>query len=109
MHLKNLSLIKRGSDWVMSPAYDLLNVALALPEDLEEMALTIQGKKRKLNKKNLISLGESFSLNERQIENAFEMVCEPFYSETIENSFLSDENKEAYLEIYDLKLNNLNM
>ena len=32
--------------WGLAPAYDLLNVAIILPEDTEELALTLAGKKR---------------------------------------------------------------
>lgn len=54
MHLKNFSLIRNNEQWFLSPAYDLLNVSLHLPEDTEETALTINGKKRKLKKQILL-------------------------------------------------------
>lgn len=41
MHLKNFSMILQGENWLFSPAYDLLNVQLHLPEDKEETALTM--------------------------------------------------------------------
>jgi len=107
MHLKNFSLIVLNGRWVISPAYDLLNVGLVLPEDNEETALTIEGRKRKLTRKNFISLGESYKLNERQIENAFKLVCDQNYAGIIENSFLSRENKEGYLDIYNFRLKKL--
>ncbi len=49
MHLNNFSMIKSSSGWVFAPAYDLLNVAIAIREDKEELALTHGGKKIKLN------------------------------------------------------------
>jgi serine/threonine-protein kinase HipA len=36
MHLKNFSMIESTSGWVLSPAYDLLNVAIVCPEDCLE-------------------------------------------------------------------------
>lgn len=48
MHLKNFSLIEttEGSqEYVLSPAYDLLPVNANLPEDKEQFALTMNGKK----------------------------------------------------------------
>jgi serine/threonine-protein kinase HipA len=36
MHLKNFSMIESPSGWVLSPAYDLLNVAIVCPEDCLE-------------------------------------------------------------------------
>ena len=44
MHLKNFSMIESPSGWVLAPAYDLLNVAIVLPKDSEELALTLDGK-----------------------------------------------------------------
>ena len=51
MHLKNFSMMRTPIGWELTPAYDLLNVSIALPEDTEELALTLSGKKRKLTKK----------------------------------------------------------
>lgn len=107
MHLKNFSLIRKDQSWGLAPAYDLLNTALALPDDIEESALTIAGRKRKITKENFISLGKSFGLTEKQIKNAFSQVVEPSYLSLIESSFLSDKLKEDYFEIYDLRTNNL--
>lgn len=46
MHLKNFSMIESTSGWILAPAYDLLNVAIILQDDTDELALTLQGKKR---------------------------------------------------------------
>ena len=66
MHLKNFSLIRNNEDWEFSPAYDLLNVHLHLPEDKEETALTLAGKKSRLTKKDFIQLGLKF-FSRRQV------------------------------------------
>ena len=48
MHLKNFSMMESPSGWILSPAYDLLNVTILNPEDTEELALTLAGKRKKL-------------------------------------------------------------
>ncbi|MDQ2178561.1 HipA domain-containing protein [Marinifilum sp. D714] len=48
--MKNFSMIESKSAWVFSPAYDLLNVRIVLPDDKEELALTLGGRKRKLKR-----------------------------------------------------------
>jgi len=49
MHLKNFSLYaSTKGQYMLSPAYDMLSTVLAMPEDTEELALTLNGKKRKL-------------------------------------------------------------
>ena len=53
MHLKNFSLLEtqEGSgEYALSPAYDMLPVNLIMPEDEEELALTLNGKKMNLRK-----------------------------------------------------------
>lgn len=42
MHLKNFSLLREDNGtWRLSDAYDVLPVKLILPEDVENMALTL--------------------------------------------------------------------
>ena len=44
MHLKNFSLYQPTEDVRLTPAYDMLNVAIANPADDEQLALTLNGK-----------------------------------------------------------------
>ena len=98
MHLKNFSLIRNNEDWEFSPAYDLLNVHLHLPEDKEETALTLAGKKSRLTKKDFIQLGLKFNLSEKQISNSFKRLKkgEKKMLALIEKSFLTPKNQEEY-------------
>ncbi|TVP44711.1 MAG: type II toxin-antitoxin system HipA family toxin [Mongoliibacter sp.] len=57
MHLKNFSLIETTSGWRLSPAYDLLNVSIANPEDKEELAITMGGKKSRFIKSDFVDYG----------------------------------------------------
>lgn len=106
MHLKNFSLILNNEEWSLSPAYDLLNVQLHLPEDKEEMALTINGKKRKLSKSDFISLGLKFKLTKKQILNTFNrfIKAEKKMKQEILKSFLSNENQTRYIELLENRL-----
>lgn len=106
MHLKNFSLILNNEEWTLSPAYDLLNVNLHLPEDNEETALTINGKKRKLTKSDFINLGLKFQLTEKQIVNTFNRFirAEKKMKQEVKRSFLSPENQEKYIELFENRL-----
>ena len=101
MHLKNFSLISRTpGQYVLSQAYDLLNVHLVFPEDDEELALTLDGRKKHLNKQNFIRAMASSGLAEKVIENIFTKladVAQKWY-DFIDISFLPDELKERYKE-----------
>lgn len=106
MHLKNFSMILQGENWIFSPAYDLLNVQLHLPEDKEETALTIGGKKNRLTKADFINLGFKFGLSARQIENIFKRFIkeEEKMLRLIEISFLDKQNKNIYKDLLDCRL-----
>jgi len=101
MHLKNFSLILKDENWGFAPAYDLLNVQLHLPEDQEETALTIGGKKSRLTKSDFIILGVKFGLSEKQIENVFQrfIKAEKKMLLFITQSFLSEANRIKYKDL----------
>ncbi|TDE01119.1 HipA domain-containing protein [Flavobacterium hiemivividum] len=98
MHLKNFSMINTGDTWTLAPAYDLLNVAIANPEDTEELALTLDGKKKKLKWEHFERLGKSLDLNDKQIKGIAKRFQKnkPIAIQWINTSFLSDEYKEKY-------------
>lgn len=101
MHLKNFSMIRTTSGWILSPAYDLLNVHILNPEDKEELALTLGGKKRKLTRAYFERFGQGLGLTATQINRVFKRFDKnkPKAIEWIENSFLSDEMKKAYIDL----------
>ena len=107
MHLKNFSLILKDENWGFAPAYDLLNVQLHLPEDKEETALTIGGKKSRLTKSDFIILGVKFGLSEKQIENVFKrcIKAEKKMLLLIDQSFLSEANKINYKDLLMQRIN----
>lgn len=103
MHLKNFSMIKSHLGWVLAPAYDLLNVRIANPEDKEELALTLGGKKKKLTRAYFERYGEGLGLNPKQIQGVFKRFAKNKEKTIywINNSFLSNGMKVAYLEILE--------
>jgi len=101
MHLKNFSMIKTSYGWALSPAYDLLNVNIVNPQDTEELALTIAGKKKKITLQNFLDFGTGLGLSKKQIDS----VLKRFISlnkdalALIDISFLSAEMQIKYKEI----------
>ena len=62
MHLKNFSLIETAPEsgvYVLSPAYDLLSVNLVMPEDKEQFALPMNGKKTNLRRKDFLIFADT--------------------------------------------------
>ncbi|MFZ4263821.1 HipA domain-containing protein [Sphingobacterium sp. HJSM2_6] len=106
MHLKNFSLMHTEKGILLSPAYDLLNVNLIYPKDKEDLALTLGGRKRKVKRSDFDQFAMSLGLLDLVRDNIYK----DFKKQTekvkdlISKSFLNDEYKEAYFEIYKLKM-----
>ena len=101
MHLKNFSLISKvPGNYILSQAYDLLNVHLIYPEDNEELALTLEGKKKRLNRQNFVRAMSSSGLEGKVIENIFNKFANiaPKWFDFIDSSFLPNKLKEKYKE-----------
>ena len=109
MHLKNFSMILGNSGWVLAPAYDLLNVSIVNPDDLEELALTLNGKKSKFVKTHFDDFGISLGLTIKQIEGVFKRFekNKKGMIEIIKNSFLSKELQLNYIELLEERFTRL--
>jgi serine/threonine-protein kinase HipA len=105
MHLKNFSVIHRQTGIFLSLAYDLLNVNLVNPNDDEEMGLTINGKKKRLKLSDFISLASSLKIPEKAYNNSFEnfKAKNDKAKELIAHSFLNNDLKERYWDIWQKK------
>jgi serine/threonine-protein kinase HipA len=111
MHLKNFSLYnKKNEGYNLTPAYDLLSTLLVMPEDTEELALTLNGKKRKINKKDFISALKSSELDDKIIENLFSKFtkAKDKWLSFIDTSFLPSTMKEQYKTLISSRFETLN-
>ncbi len=100
MHLKNYSLYSPESNYILTPAYDLLSTAIVIPEDTEELALTLNGKKRKINRNDFTVAMLASQMNEKAIEKLFNKMHKslPKWENLINISFLPEDLKFAYIE-----------
>ncbi len=114
MHLKNFALISRNGKVELAPAYDFLNSTVALIsagrrlEDIEEFALPLKGKKRRLTQKLLLDYfgHERLGLPESAIASTVQDLDQsrPAWMERIESSFLPEEQKGLYRELLEARL-----
>ena len=99
MHLKNFSLIHQPSTGpVFSPAYDLVATALVNPTDDEDLALTLNGKKKKINRNDFTAAFSAIGLDAKQQDNIFKKMerAKPAWFDLIDLSFLNEDMKAAY-------------
>ena len=101
MHCKNFSLIDTGNgEYTLAPAYDLLAVLLADPEDNEEMAMsfTVGGAKNGFNRDRFVTAftqsGIPSAVAEKMIERMKGYL--PEWEKLIDQSFLPDKMKDDY-------------
>jgi len=107
MHLKNYSLYAPdGHHHVLTPAYDLICTALLLPEDNEELALTLCGKKRKLQRRHFEEAMAQTGLSTTVTGNIIKRMvrCRARWIAVLHNSFLTSEMQQAYIDLIDERL-----
>ena len=107
MHLKNFALLENTfGEYELAPAFDLLSTALVIPDDKEESALTINGKKSRITKGDFDTLASSMDINEKvlfRIYNKFNSVL-PTWIEFIKQSYLSKAMQDKYIQLIKAKL-----
>ena len=98
MHLKNYSLYAPMGKWVLTPAYDLLNVSMVNRKDTEELALTLNAKKKRIKKSDFVRAMETSGISPKVFDNILAKYRKllPKFNEIIDLSFLDKEDKEIY-------------
>ena len=83
---------------IFSPAYDLVATALVNPTDDEDFALTLNGKKKKINRNDFVAAFNTIELDVKQQENIFKKMekAKESWLQFIDISFLNDEMKTSY-------------
>ena len=106
MHLKNFSLYRPSEGYQLTPAYDLLNVAIANPQDREELALPLSGRKTKLRLDDFLNAAEIMGVEENVVRRLIAGLHKalPKWQTLIHDSFLSEEMKTKYEELICVRL-----
>ena len=109
MHLKNFSLYRPSADYKLTPAYDLLNVAIANPKVPEELALPLSGRKTKLRMIDFLNAAKTMGLEENVLLHLIASLQKalPKWQALIHDSFLSEEMKKSYEELIISRLSRL--
>lgn len=106
MHLKNFSLIEtapESGEYVLSPAYDLLPVNLVMPEDKEQFALPMNGKKTNLRRKDFLIFADTAGIPEKAANDLLGSVpaALPGFIADAESSLLPDDMKAGLIALME--------
>ena len=105
MHLKNFSLLKSNLAYNLCPAYDLVASELVVEGDDEDLALNLNGKKKKLKRNDFESAMQSAGIDPKVIENIFRKYKKllPKWAKFIDESFLPEQMKQDYKSLINKK------
>ena len=107
MHLKNFSLYSPRTDhYVLSPTYDQVSTKIVMPEDTEEMALSLNGFKKKLLVYDFREAMYSTDITKvvtNRILSDFSKFRDKWFT-CIDASFISDDQKQSYKALIDSRL-----
>ena len=98
-----------SGNYQLTPAYDLLNTLLVMPSDTEELALTLNARKKKIKLQDFTNAMTNSGLDEKVVQNIlkkFQTVEESWY-DWIERSFLPQEMKTGYQQMIKSRLERL--
>lgn len=111
MHLKNFSLYRPADNYILTPAYDLLSTALAMPEDDEELALTLNGKKKRIMRDDFEKAMRKNGMKDNAIAKLFDRFSKsvPKWHGLINESFLPKALQKAYHDKIDIMAKRLSV
>ena len=106
MHLKNFSLIEteEGSgEYILSPAYDLLPVNLIMPQDREEFALPMNGKKVNIRRKDFLQFAETCHIPREAAERMIRFLLskKELFLKMNRESYLPEDMKERFCDLIE--------
>ncbi len=105
MHLKNFSLIKKNLQYDLCPAYDLVATELVVEDDDEDLALNLNGKKKRIKRKDFEIAMERAGIDPKVIGNIFNKFKKliPKWNQFIIDSFLPAKMKQEYISLIQRK------
>ena len=108
MHLKNFSLMESAPAsriFGLSPAYDMLPVNILIPSDHEQTALSLNGKKNNIRKKDFKALSDNLGIPENAAQNMMNRIIKykSEYIKEINEAYISEEMKRKMIELIETR------
>ncbi|HPQ46169.1 MAG TPA: HipA domain-containing protein [Clostridia bacterium] len=98
MHLKNFSLVEAepsGRQFCLSGAYDMLPVNIIIPEDNDQLALTLNGKRSRIHRRDFLAFADTCGISLKAAGSMMDMLCSmaDSFLTGCDQSYISVENK----------------
>ncbi len=103
-HLKNFAMIRpSGKGYRLSPAYDIVSSRLVIPNESDELAITVNGKKNNILLKDFLALADHLEIPPKQLQNIMDKMrtLKERFAAFLERSFLPEEKKPALGAIFE--------
>ena len=107
-HLKNYSISYKGDDRRLSPAYDIVCSRLAIPEEKEESAININGKKNRLSREDFDKLADYLNVPGKVRYESFEKKFDTM-KKIIRASQINKADQAKFLDIIKERLHRLEL
>ncbi|TVR93417.1 MAG: type II toxin-antitoxin system HipA family toxin [Spirochaetaceae bacterium] len=109
MHLKNFSLYCPEDLWILAPAYDLVPTALVIPDDPDDTALPLNGKKHRLARRDFENFGVKVGLPEKAVIGLIDSVLarRDQLAAVIERAPVDVPPAQAWMKLIDERLGRL--
>ena len=112
MHLKNFSLIETSAGsgkYILSPAYDFLPVNVIMPEDEEQFAIPMNGKKRNIRKNDFLRFAEQCNISRKSAKKMMANLIQKKdkFIEMCKESYLPPHMKDSLIKLIEERIENL--
>ncbi len=109
MHLKNFSLIEtseNSGEYILSAAYDMLSTNVVIPTDKEQLALTINGKKQNIRRKDFIVFAETIGVAGKTADKMIKKIISlrDKYITMCRESYMPDDMKDSLVALIEQRI-----
>ncbi len=107
-HLKNFSLLTRDETVALSPAYDLVSSRIVIPNEAEELALSLNGRRNRIARRDFAGFADALGVALDFADSTIEAYARrPWIRERIERSQLSSDRRNALVGLVRERLDRL--
>jgi len=88
---------EKSNEYILSAAYDMLSTNVVIPADTEQLALTINGKKQNIRRKDFIIFAGTIGIADKAAEKLIEKIVKlkDKYIAMCKESYMPEDMKQS--------------